>query len=221
MTGEPKVMTQEARYGVRLNYVIFPIDFRELRHALARNGYELSPPIRGHLPPPPARIGFGGDFARKGETTVQVETDSGEIRVVGRSLQKTKVAFEELEKILKAELRRNLHENVKYYECVVHYKVDTGKIPRDQIVKAENEEYIKRFGQVLGENLSTFSIRFGPKDAVPNSDSWFDIAIEPDIIDAKLYHVGVVFRSPDRGRTETFVRNLENNLLKLIGIIEV
>ena len=61
---KPKIMTQEARCGVRLNYVIFPIDFRELRHALAKHGYELSS-ISGSIPSPPTRIGFGGDIGRK------------------------------------------------------------------------------------------------------------------------------------------------------------
>ena len=77
-----------------------------------------------------------------------------------------------------------------------------------------------RFGAVLGENLSSFSVRLTPKDAIPNNENWFDIAIEPDLLNEKLYHVGVMFRSPDATKTETFVRDLENILLKLLQIIE-
>ena len=215
---QPKIMTQEARCGVRLNYVIFPIDLRELRHALAKNGYELS--SVGRLPPPPARIGFGGDVARKGETTVIAESDSGEIGVVGRSLQEVKDSFDELANVIDSELGISLHENVRFYWYVVHYKVDTGKTPRNEIAKVENKDYIAQFSQILGEDLSSFSIRLVPKNAIPNQESWFDIAIEPDVMSEKLYHVGVVFRTPDRGKTETFVRDLENTLLKLIGVIE-
>jgi len=215
---QPKIVTQEARYGVRLNFVIFPIDFRELRHALAKNGYELS--SVGPIPSPPTRIRFGGDVARKGEITVMAESDSGEIGVVGRSLQEVKDSFEELANVIESELGISLHENVKFYWYVVHYKVDTGKIPRNEIAKVENKDYIARFSQVLGEDLSSFAIRLAPKDAIPNQESWFDIAIEPDVASEKLYHVGVVFRSPDRGKTETFVRDLENTLLKLIRVIE-
>ena len=216
---QPKIMTQEARCGVRLNYVLFPIDFRELRHALAKNGYELSP-VRGRIPSPPARIAFSGDIARKGETTVIFESDSGEIGVVGRSLQEATASFEELAKVINSELGVSLHESVRFYWCVVHYKVDTGKTPRNEIAKAENKDYTTRFSEVLGEDLSSFSIRLAPRDVIPNQESWFDIAIEPDLMNDKLYHVGVVFRSPDRGKTETFVRDLENTLLKLIGVIE-
>lgn len=218
-SGEPKVMTQEARCGVRLNYLVFPIDFRELRHALAKNGYELSP-IRATIPPAPTRIRFGGDIARKEETTIAFETDSGEVSVAGRSLQKVKAAFEELADVLNIELGINLYENVKFYWYVAHYKVDTGKTPRSEIAKVENKDYFARLGQVLGEDVSLSSLRLAPKNASPNQDRWLDIAIEPDALNEKLYHVGVVFRNPDKGKTETFVRDLENNLLKLVRIIE-
>jgi len=215
---KPKIMTQEARCGVRFNYVIFPIDFRELRHALAKNGYELSSIER--IPPPPARISFGGDIARKQQTMVVVETDSGEIGVVGRSLQEAKDSFKELTDVVKSELGISLHENVRFYWFVVHYKIDTGKTPCNEIAKAENKDYISRFKQVLGEDISLFSIRLYPKGAIPNQENWFDIAIEPDIMNERFYHVGVVFRSSEKGKTETFLKDLEDILLKLIGIIE-
>ena len=216
---QPKVIIEEARYGVRLNHVLFPLDFRDLRHALAKNGYELSQPPRG-LPGPPTRVRYGGDVARKGEISVIVESDSGEIGLVGRSLKEVKEAFEELSQITDSELGISLHENVRFHWCIVHFKVDTGKIPSKEIAKAENKDYIRKFGQVLGEDLSLFSVRVYPKDAIPNAENWFDIAIEPDILNDKLYHVGVVFRSPDKRKSETFVRNLENNILKLIKVIE-
>jgi len=215
---QTRTTTLEARYGVHLDYVIFPIDLRELRHALAKNGYELSR-VEG-IPPPPARISFSGDIARKAETRVILDSDSSEIGLVGRSLNDVKVSFEELAKVIDSELGVSLEEKVKFYWCVIHYKISTGKTPRTEIAKAENKDYIARFSQVLGEDLSSFSIRISPKDAIPNQESWFDIAIEPDIASEKFYHVGVVFRSPDRGKTETFVRDLENNLLKLLKVIE-
>lgn len=216
---EPEIITQEGRRGVRLNYVIFPIDFRELCHALAKNGYELSP-AGGRIPPPPARISYSGDIARKGETTVRFDSDSGEIGVFARSLQEVTDSFEELTKVINSELGVSLHENVRFYWCIVHYKVDTGKTPLNEIAKAENKKYIAKFSEILGKDVSSFSIRIAPKHVIPNQESWFDIAIEPDLMNAKLYHLGVVFRSPDRGKTETFVRDLENTLLKLIEVIE-
>jgi len=215
---QTKMIPQEARYGVQLDYVIFPIDFRDIRRVLAKNGYELSPVER--LPPPPARISFSGEVARKAEMGVVVDSGSGEIGVVGMSLQQVKDLFEELARVINSELNISLYENVGYYWCHVHYKVDTGRTPLNEIAKVENKDYIARFSQILREDLTSFSVRLAPKNAIINQQSWFDIAIEPDILNEKLYHVGVVFRNPNRNKTETFVRNLENNLLKLIEVVE-
>ena len=215
---QTKIITQEARYGVQLDYVIFPIDFRDLRRVLAKNGYELSP-VR-NIPSPPIRISFVGDLARKGETIISVETESGLIDVVGRSLQEVKDAFEELVSIIRSELGINLHANIRFYSCVVHYKINTGRTPRNEIAKTENPNYIARFSQVLGEDVSLFSVRLLPRGTSPNNENWFDITIEPDVLDETLYHVGVTFRNLDKEKTERFVRNLENSILRLIEVIE-
>jgi hypothetical protein len=215
---QPRIMTEEARYGVRLNYIIFPIGIRELRHALAKNGYELSP--IGEIPAPPTRIRFSGTVARKDETTVRVESDTGEIGVVERSLEEACSSFMGLAEIVSSELEVNLHSNVKFYWIVIHCKIVTGKVPRREIAKIDNKEYMNKFSQIIGEDLTSFSIRLCPKDAFPNNESWLDVAIEPDIANDQLYHIGIVFRNPNKDKTEMFVKDLENNLLKLIGIIE-
>ncbi len=216
---QSKIVTYDARWGVRLSNVIFPIDFRELRHALTRNGYELSAVPTG-IPPPPTRIRYGGDIARKGEITVTVESDSGKVGVVGRSLQKAKVAFQELANLVETEVGVSLEKNVRFYWFIVHYRVNTGKTPRNEIAKGANNDYLTRFTELLGEDLTSFTIRLAPKNAVPDGENWFDIAIEPDVTDERSYHVGVVFRNSDKEKTERFVRDLENKILELIRIIE-
>jgi hypothetical protein len=94
----PKMMTQEVRYGVQLSHLIFPVDFRDLRFALAKNGYELSP-VR-ELPPAPTRISFGGEIARKSETTIIADSEAGEIGVVGKSLQQAVACFGDLANVV-------------------------------------------------------------------------------------------------------------------------
>lgn len=215
---EPRFLTQEAKCGVRLNLTLFPIDLRELRRALAKNGYELS--SMGRLPSHPTRLGFSGEIARKTETSVIAESALGEIGVVGRSLGDVQTSFEELVEIVNSELRVNLYDNVRYYWYIIHYKVDTGKLPHRQIDKTANEEYMRKFGRILGRDLSSLSVRLVPKNAIANQDSWLDVTIEPDVINGKFYHVGVVFRDPDKGKAETFVKDIEDNLLALIGTIE-
>ena len=219
MNGVGELITQEARYGVCLNHIIFPITFRELRNALAKNGYEISP-IRIDLPSPPTRIAFSGEIARKEETSVRLNVENSNIGTVGRSLTEVTESFKELVKLVKTELGVNLHENVRFYQCNIHYNMETKKKPCNEIAKVENKEYFEKFAKVLGENLSSFSVRLVPRNMSPNQEEWLDIAIEPDVVNEKRYHIGVVFRNPDRETTENFVSKLENNLLNLIGIIE-
>lgn len=213
-----KLTTQEARYGICLDKVIFPLDFRDLQYALAKNGYELSPVKE--LPPPPTRIGFGGEIARIKEAKVLADSQTGEIVVADRLLGQAYQSFEDLAKIIASELGLDLHSKVKYYHVTVHYRVATGKTPLEEISKAENKEFMTKFSEIMKEDLTSFSIRLAPKGAIPNSENWVDIAIEPDVIDESRYHIGVVFRSSKRDKTEAFVKNLENNLLKLIELVE-
>ena len=114
MNGVGELITQEAIYGACLNHIIFPINFREFRNALAKNGYEVSP-IRADLPSPPTRIVFSGEIARKEEVAIRVNVEKGNIVTVGRSLTEVTESFKELVKLVKTELDVNLHENVRYF----------------------------------------------------------------------------------------------------------
>jgi hypothetical protein len=211
-------MTQEARYGVHFGYILFPIDFRDLRQTLARNGYELS---RGEdIPAPPARIAFAGEIARKGEVRVYADSDGGEIGTVSRTLHDAYASFDGLASIIQTELNINLHENVRFYWIVSHYKADSGKMPYKEICKTGNDKFNKEFSEILGESVSPFSVRLSPTDTIINQENWFDIAIEPDVVNEKLYHIGVVFRNASREKTEGFAKDIEKNLLKMIIAIE-
>jgi hypothetical protein len=194
------------------------VEFRELRQALAKNGFELSS-VR-NLPPPPARIIFSGEIGRKKEITIIADSEAGMIGVVSKSLSEGTVAFNDLVKIISDEIGVNLFEQVKNFEIVAHYKLNTGKVPLKEIPKVENKEFIGKCSEIMGESLSTFSIRLSKKDASINEGDWLDVAIEPDMVYENNYHVGVVCRNSDKAKTETFVKDLEKNILQLIKLVE-
>ena len=214
----PRLITQEARYSLSVNDMILPLDFRDIRFALAKNGYELLP-VR-NMPPPPTQISYSGEIARFKETVVFANSEAGEIGVISRSVGDAFSSFGDLLKVLASEIGVNLGEKVKYYEAVLHCRAETGKKPTEEIAKAENKEFVSKFSEVLGENLSYLSVRLGKKDSSAKQRDWLDIAIDPDPIYDGMYHIGVIFRNPDQEKTETFVKKLENNLLKLIQLIE-
>lgn len=215
---EPKLVTQEARYLLFVNQMVLPVEFRELRAALAKNGFELG--VVRNLPPPPSRLIFSGEIARKKDTVIIADSEAGQIGVVSKSLIDATNSFNDLIKIVKEEIGVNLSDKVKYFEIVAHYKLDTGKTPLKEIQKAENKEFVSKVAAILGENLSTYSIRLAKKDSSSNEIDWIDIAFEPDMVYENNYHAGIVFRNPNKDKTETFVKDLESNILKILKLIE-
>lgn len=210
----------EVDYSVRLGYVIFPLDFRDLMDALVRNGYELPTPTRP-LPPRPTRVGGTGTIARKGEYEVRVNTDMGVIGIHGKSLDATMDAFEELCKVISNELHLDLEKNVRLYMINAHYNLDTGKNPCDQIARVTGENpYFAKFDEILGRQISLFSIRLMPKGKIPNQEEWFDISIEPDILKVGTYYIHLIFRNPDKKKSMNFIKSLEKTLIKLVEAIE-
>jgi len=146
-----------------------PLDFRDVRFALAKNGYELLP-VR-NLPPPPTQISYSGDIARFKETVGFANSEPGEMGVISRSVSDAYSSFGDLLKVLASEIGVNLREKVKYYEAILHCRVETGKKPTTEIAKAENKEFVNKFSEVLGENLSNLSIRLGKKDSSQSNEN--------------------------------------------------
>ena len=215
---EPKLVTQEARYLLFVNQMVLPVEFRELRAALAKNGFELGA-VR-NLPSPPSRLIFSGEIARKKETIIVADSEAGEIGVVSNSIADSTNSFYELIKIVNEEIGINLFEKVKYFEIVAHYKLDTGKKPLKELPKAENKDFVSKASGIIGDNLSTYSIRFAKKDSSSNEINWIDIAIEPDMVYENNYHIGVIFRTPDKEKTESFAKDLESKIKKIANLIE-
>jgi len=217
---EPRIITEDITYAVRLNYVMFPLEFRDLRNALARNGYELAR-IDGRIPPRPARITFAGEIARKGEVAIDIDSGEGEIAVRGRSLDEAVTGFEQLSNVIRTEIGIDIDLNVWYYSLVAHYTLQTGTSPIHSIPKVvKDNPLFSRFNEILGEQTSMFSVRLFPTDKIPNRADWFDIAIEPDFLNANAYHIGVVFRNPDKSLIQGFVKNLKQVLFNLLKVIE-
>jgi hypothetical protein len=172
------------------------------------------------MPITPSRIRYSGGIARKGETAVYADSDTGEIGVMGRSLQEMYSSFEDLVKIVGTELGVNLHDNVKFYWAITASKISSSKVPRQVLAKVANKEYVDRFSKIIGTDLSSFTIRLGTKGANPNREDWFEISIEPDLINDRFYYVGSVFRKRIKNDAETFVKSFEGNSLNLIRLIE-
>ena len=215
-----KLQALESTCRVRLAHVIFPLEFRDLRDVLARNGYELVA-LPGPIPPAPTRIVYTGEIARKEQYTVHIDSSAGLVGVNGRSMTATYNAFEELSKIVMDNFGVSLGNNVHYHEIIAHYNARTGKNAILQIGRQfEDSALIHGLGKVLGKTTSMYSIRLAPKGDVPNQEEWYDISIDPDVLKPETYHVGIIFRSPRKEEIASFAINLEETIGELLRTIE-
>ena len=123
---------------------------------------------------------YGRMMARKGETKVVGNSDSGKIGVVGESLSDVQKSFKDLAEIIEAELNINIQEKVRFYWLIIHLRIKTGKNPSQEIIKFKDNDIIHGFSKILDEEISNFTIRINQKGKTPNQEDWFDIAIEPD-----------------------------------------
>lgn len=219
-TSNIKISLQEFRYSLRSRYVIFPIDIRDFRDLLAKNGYELSP-IRGQIPGRPLRIAFSGDIARKGENIVYMDTSEGTIGISGKSEKDAIEAFENITEIILSNLGFDLNTNAWFYEIVAHYIVRTSSSPLSGISKIiESNPISPKISAIIGEKTGSFSLRLSPKNSLPNSENWYDISIEQDVLLPEAYHVGVVFRNSNRKKVKNFASSVEIKIAELVKLIE-
>lgn len=213
-----RLMPKEGRYSVRLRHVIFPLEFRDIREILAKHGFELAQ--IGPIPARPTRISYTGELGRKGESVVYVSIPENLFSVRSKTPKEAVSIFEELSETFATELGTSLHSNVWYYEVILHYLCETGSLPVEKIGKImDGNPFYAKFSEVLGRDLSTFSIRLSPRKAIPNQDEWLEIAIEHDVL-SNFYHIGVVFRDPQRRKVEEFMSKLEKKMEQLINIVE-
>jgi len=219
-SSDTKRTLQESRYYTRLKYTIFPIDLRDFREILAKNGYELTA-MRGFIPTRPLRVSFDGDVARKGEITVYMDTPEGLVGIYGKSNREVIESFDELSRIFKDEMGFDLDSSIWYREIDVHYLVRTGSSPITNISRvAEDNPHFSKFTEIIGEETSSFSLRLSPKNVIPNSENWFDITIEQDILLAEAYHIGIVYRNVDPQKVRNFALSIDDKITSLVDLVE-
>ena len=72
-----------------------------------------------------------------------------------------------------------------------------------------------------GKPVGNFTIRLLPKDAIVDTEDFYDVKIEPSIRrPTKEYSLLMNIRSKNKSNMEKFILNLEDNLEKMISIVE-
>jgi hypothetical protein len=128
-------------------------------------------------------VAFSGDVARKGENMVYMDTSEGTIGVSGKSSGDVIGAFEDITNIILNNLGVNLNLNAWFNEIDAHYRVETGSSPVSNISRMiEDNPIYPKINAIIGEDVGSFSLRLSSKNSLPNSENWYDIGIEQDIL---------------------------------------
>jgi hypothetical protein len=209
------------RFSIRVNYIFFPFHTVELIDTLLKSGYAPTTPPPPPAPPRGVRFSITGTIARKGEVIIDVNDDRG---VLSASASSPKTAIDGLDEVLgliKTNFKVDLGEMASFYELIGHIEVETDQNPIEKIghIMKENR-FIREFGQILGEDVSLFTLRLSPIGKVPNQTEWFDITIEPDVIKTSIYNIEAVCRSNDKSKVQKFTEELIPKISKIIDAIE-
>ena len=209
------------RLSFRTDFIIFPIDYGDLRDSLVKHGYV---PI---APPPTTqavgvRLGAIGQIARKGDNSITFDPDRQIIGVDGVLTTEVIQVFDDLEQILIEELKIDLPNSVRFFETLSEYRLITNKNPRNVFDKFPMmTDILDRISTVIGVDVSPFGFRVGSRGVVPNQEEWMDIRIEPVVVRADSeYYIYPVYRSRDKEKVKKFLVSLEDILLKIVGILE-
>lgn len=206
------------RVSVRFNYVLFPIDMREFANRVASLQYT---PL-GELPPEPTAVGPDaslvgqGPVARKGNFTVDINTEKQFIGISGRS--EAKETFAQLTSIL-AVLRDNLEPlQVAFFEMQARYRTRAPSSPLAAMARlGRNSKLTKEATQALGVPVDLFSVRLIAGPSGPNSADYLEVWLQPIAsLPTKDMGISVIFRDSDRGKFESTSQQLEGRLLKLL-----
>lgn len=205
-------------HGIMLKTVLFPTTIKELVTSLEKRGYEINPSIPSPLPP--GRFNVTGELARKGKTSVMVETGTKLIFVVDDSIQSSIERFEEIISGLIEDHEIDLNEFARYYRFTATYLFKTKKPAYETISNTIKSPILNEFSKIIGEDVSPLVLRLGGTNLRINDENWFDINIEPNFLRDDSYVINIVYRNQDRSKTKKFMETIENKLQRIIRIIE-
>lgn len=214
-----RLQTLRFRFSLRLNDVLFPIDAGELAYALTEAGYATPkiPPAKARI-----RVGFGGEIARKNGIVIDGNSDRGVLGVTAKSYDSAIKGYNELKTIINNKLKINLEERSRFFEIIAEYNFESLKNPLESIYKAfSGTRVLKNINGIFEQETSIYSVKFVSKGRVPNQEEWLDVTIEPNLIKPdSVYDLIVIFRSRQKTKVETFGKELETRLHKVVDAIE-
>jgi len=204
--------------GINLDRVLFPISFTEIVSSLEKNGFEINKEIP--YPRPVGRPIGSGSFGRKGKLVFSVDAGGKSIVISGNSIEESLEELDTFVTTIKTDYSFDLDEYPKYYHFTGKYKYHTNKNAYSIINRFYSNHKNEEISKILDKPLNTFAFKLGSADLVPNDENWFDIQIAPDIERNDGYMIDTVYRNEEKEIYRTFLTHIEENIVKIIQVLE-
>jgi hypothetical protein len=201
--------------SIRTDFIFYPIDSNDFAQIIKTKGYELKEALQAIGP---IRLEIPGQLADKEGNQVILDTNMQILAVDGNNPKAILSIFNELENIIKEDMKINYYDNIKFYETVIDYHVYTENNPRKVIEEASQQDKIaEAFSEILNHPVSLFTLRFASKNNLPNNPEWIDVRLEPFVRRAdKVYAFNLVYRSVDGKSVKTMLESVEDTIIHLI-----
>lgn len=129
---------------------------------------------------------------------------------------------QELIAMVAEDFKVDLDKETDYLEMIASVIVRSGKSPLKEIQDFfKGFKGMEKFSEILGKDVTLYSLRITPKETLPSGKYWLDITIEPRVtMPESVYFVNVVYRNEDRSDVLRFSSKINTWILKLIQSIE-
>jgi len=199
-----------------------PYPREDLRQKLLASGFQIVPEKERVVEVPNKLRAERVDFASKGNATVLYDYEVGLIGTAGRGTKEVVSIMRTLDEIL-IELDRAPIKNARSAEALLVCRAWTKNDPSESIMRFSDCIKLDSLARLLGSDARCFSLRIAPKKFGPNLRTtldWFDLRIEPLIVNSRYYYLSLVYRKPLLEEVMLFCEKIEETVLRVLETME-
>jgi hypothetical protein len=192
---------REARVELTVRYlgVLFPFRIESLGQVLPHLGFVVGEDIQPRFS---ARLSVSGTLATKGDLAVQINSERQYWGMIGHDHDHVITEFLAVEELIEDKLAFPSRQKAMFYEIQEQFFLEAlpGKSPIAEIQHHFTQlPSLGRLGSLLGKPVANSGFHLVPPNVPPNNADWFEIRIEPDILQPELvYLVHAIFRNTKR-----------------------
>lgn len=208
--------------SVRWDTVLMPFEQSKLLSLLPNEGYVLDESLR-RLAPFGAWQEASGPIARKGETTLIMNSDSLVLGIEARDENALVDEFNAIEEFLRQRLLFDSPRHALHYEFLAQMLAWTELNAIEVLRRLDlGNAVVSRISETLGIGPAhNLSLRITPADGVVHSANWWDFHIEPSFRSPQhCYRLAVVYRNAERQRVVDFAKGITDTIRNTLHLLE-